>query len=70
MECLDCGTMEGVEYRLTSDRAMTDGKAFPRCELCLEKREAHAGRTLELLSPCRPSWFSETSAGERWEEDL
>ena len=66
MRCLDCGTDEGVEYRTTPDRS--DGKSFPRCEPCFERRLASSGRTLELLSPCPPSWFDPAYAGESWDE--
>lgn len=56
-----------VEMRTTPDR--TDGRAFPRCEAHFAARLADVERNLELLSPCRPAWFDESYAGERWEED-
>lgn len=67
MKCLDCRTEEGVEFRTTSDRM--DGKAFPRCEPCFEKREAKSAHNLELMSPTPAPWFDESYAGERWDED-
>lgn len=67
LTCLDCGTDEGVEYRTTPDRS--DGKAFPRCEPCFGRRLEDSAHILELTSPTRPSWFDESAAGERWDED-
>lgn len=67
MRCLDCGTTEGVEYVTTPDR--TDGRSFPRCPDCFDARLASAERTMEYLSPCRPSWHDEGYAGERWDDD-
>jgi hypothetical protein len=66
LRCLDCGTDEGVEYRTTPDR--TDGKPFPRCEPCFERRLADSPRILELTSPVRAPWFDEADAGESWDE--
>jgi len=65
--CQDCGTDQNVEFRTTPDR--TDGKAFPRCEECFERRLAKSQSILELTSPSRPAWFDEADAGEHWDED-
>jgi hypothetical protein len=65
--CLDCGTDQGVEYRTTPDRA--DGKTFPRCTPCFERRLDEAEKNLELLSPVIPAWFDPGYAGESWDED-
>jgi hypothetical protein len=67
LSCLDCGTTEGVEYRTTPDRS--DGKSFPRCEPCFERRLAHSPHISEMTSPARPSWYDEGAIGERWDED-
>lgn len=67
LACLDCGTTEGVEIRTTPDR--TDGRGFPRCESCFEKRLEESKRILELTSATPPSWFDPAYAGERWDED-
>jgi hypothetical protein len=65
MRCLDCGTTEGVEMRTTPDR--TDGKHFPRCEDCFDKRLDKAEENLEL--DARGRHVDPAYAGERYEED-
>lgn len=65
--CLDCGKHEGVEYRTTPDR--TDGKSFPRCERCFQRRLDSSQHALELQSPTPPRWFDPSYAGERWDEE-
>ena len=68
LRCLDCGkTSEDVEYRTTPDR--TDGKAFPRCTPCFEKRLDKAEETLKRYPITAPSDFDPSYAGERWDED-
>jgi hypothetical protein len=69
LECID-GPQDcqgAVEWRTTPDR--TDGKSFMRCEGHFDKRMQSVERTLELTSRSRPSWFDESYAGERWDED-
>ena len=74
LECLDGpeGCRGDVQYRLNSDRALTDGKPFPRCEAHFERRERSARETIEAgyLSDTVPRWFDPAFAGERWEEDV
>lgn len=67
--CIDGpeGCAGEVEWRTTPDRQ--DGKSFQRCEAHFDKRMESVERNLELTSPCRPAWFDESAAGERWEED-
>lgn len=75
LACLDDhgrGECRGtVEMRMTSDRAFTDMKSFPRCEFHFAKREKSAQKTLSdgYLGDTVPSWFDETYAGERWDDD-
>lgn len=73
VECLDGpeGCKGKVEYRMTSDRAMTDFKSFPRCEAHFEKREASARDAVEAgyFSDTVPSWFDASYAGEHWDDD-
>lgn len=70
LRCLDAGRSDcsgPVEYRHTPDRP--DSRAFPRCEAHFEARLEQAQRNRELLSSSPPSWFDESYAGERWDED-
>lgn len=67
LRCIGCGTTEDVELRTTPDR--TDGKSFPRCTSCFNKRLESVERNLELTSPSPPAWFDPSYAGERWDED-
>ena len=73
LECLDgpTGCRGEVAYRMTSDRAMTDYKAFPRCEAHFATREASAQETIQAgyLSDTVPGWFDPLAIGERWNEE-
>lgn len=65
--CLDCHTDKDVEFRITPDR--TDGKPFPRCTPCFERRLSESERIMELTSPIPAAWFDPSYAGESWDED-
>ncbi len=56
-----------VEWYISTDRP--DFKAFPRCRVHREEREAQAEKNREFQGDCAPAWFDPTFAGERWEED-
>lgn len=66
MECLNGpdGCKGPIEYR------SVDGvKWWPRCERHFGDRLEKQERINELLSPMPASWFDESYAGERWDDD-
>jgi len=68
LRCLDCGKYgDDVEWRTTPDR--TDGKPFPRCEDCFEKRLDKAEETMNRYPVNAPADFDPMYAGERWNDD-
>jgi len=72
VECLDKrkgGCDGGVEFHLNP--YSSSFKSYPRCS-------SHAGTWFDSLeainnrypdSPVAPSWFDESAAGERWDDD-
>jgi hypothetical protein len=70
LECLDGpdGCSGDVEYRMPLS---STGKPFPRCEKHWDERLDEQERINERYpdSPCAPSWFDESYAGERWDDE-
>lgn len=70
LTCLDQGNdcRGAIEYRMPLSGT---GRAFPRCDHHWDKRLDAQERITRRYpdSPVAPSWFDESAAGERWDED-
>lgn len=66
IECLDGpdGCSGPVEFR-----SMDGYKAWPRCEKHFDERLKKQEHINELTSDTPASWFDESYAGERWDDD-
>jgi DNA-directed RNA polymerase subunit RPC12/RpoP len=67
MNCIDCGTAEGVEPRWPG----YGSKLYLRCEACGEKRIARERENIRRNNPdgpCAPDGFDPDDAGESWGE--
>lgn len=74
VECTRCGKMTDVLLSYyTEDSGETYELEEPsnnhRCQKCFEKYLEVRKRSAELMSPCAPSWFDPSDAGERWDDD-
>ena len=70
LRCLQHGTdcAGTVEYRMPLSAT---GNSYPRCEAHWSQRlDEHERISRDYPdSPIAPSWFDESAAGERWDED-
>lgn len=69
MECIDAdqgGCRGTVEMRFTNPSTM---RSRPLCEVHQKPYLDAWERSLELTSPMPASWFDESYAGERWDDD-
>jgi len=70
LECLDAddSCRGSVEFRMPLSGT---GRSFPRCEKHWDERLEEQERIANAYpdSPVAPSWFDESAAGERWDDD-